>query len=162
MDQIKRIALSIVLAAAILPPALSQTISFPLQITEIRRGEKVFCEVVVDGEAKDNSAEGYALVVGINTKQSIKRIRDGVVKDASAKGAELCKVVSGKVNQEPISGKAVWMMIGLQDKPAGSCGVPLPDDITYKGPVHVKAQVVAWSDGKWIEKSKLFERTIKP
>ena len=107
--------------------------------------------------------EGYALVVGINAKHSIKQIKEGVVKDAAAKGAELCKVVSGKINQELSGGEGG---LGV-DRLAGQAGRDLRRRTAQrhrrsKGRWHVKAQLLALSSGKWIEKSKLLEKTLKP
>ena len=134
----------------------------PYQITEIRHADKGFCEVVVQSVGADTPVEGYVLVVGVNSKQTIKRIREAVIKDAAAKGAELCKVISGKLNQEPGGATAVWEMIGLQDKPEGACRVELPDKVELEKPLHVKAQLIALSGGKWIDKSKPLEKTLKP
>ena len=162
MNEMKALALATAMTIASLPTAFAQTVGFPFQIAEIRRGDKAFCEIVVQAVEKDTSVEGYALVVGINSRHSTRKIREGVVKDAAAKGAELCTVVSGKVNEDPSGGKAVWEMIGLQDKPEGTWTVELPGDTTFKSSVRVKAQLVALSGGKWIEKSKLLEKTLKP
>ncbi len=169
MDKTKIVALAAALVLASALTASSQVTTLPFQIAEIRRSEKAFCEVVVEiadkdaaGTEKDARIEGYALVVGINTKQVPRRIREGVLKDAAAKGADLCKTVSGKTYEDPTGGKAVWELIGTGDKAEGTCVVQLPSDIAYKAAVRVKAQLVALSGGKWIEKSRPFERTIKP
>jgi hypothetical protein len=162
MTRMKTLALAAAMTLACLPAAHAQTVSFPFQIAEIRRGDKTFCEVVIQAVEKDASVEGYALVVGINSRHSTKKMREGILKDAAAKGVELCKVVSGKVNEDPSGGKAIWEMIGMQDKPEGTCAVELPSDTTFKGSVKVKAQLIALSGGKWIEKSRLVEKTLKP
>jgi hypothetical protein len=162
MIEMKALGLAAAMVMACLPTALAQTISLPYQIAEIRHSDTAFCEVVVQTVEKDSSVEGYALVVGVNAKQSTKKIREGVVKDSAAKGAELCKVVSGKINYDPSGGKAVWEMIGLQEKPEGTCVVQLPKDVAFDGPVRVKVQLIALSGGKWIDKSKLLEKTLKP
>jgi hypothetical protein len=162
MGRMKTLAIAVALAAAFLPTAFSQTAELPLEIVEIRHGEKAFCEIVVKGVNKDTPVEGYAMVVGINAAQSLKKIREGAIKEASVKGAELCKVISGTVSQGATGGKAIWELIGLQDKPEGTCVVKVPDDIAPAKAVRVKAQLVALVDGKWIEKSKPVEKMIRP
>ncbi len=158
----KTLALTIALATLCVAPAFSQTANLPFQITEIRRGDKAFCEVVVKSAGNDTPVEGYVLVVGVNAKHSIKQIREGIIKDAAAKGAELCKVVSGKLSHEPSGAAAVWEMIGLGDKPEGTCSVQLPDNADVRKPIRVKAQLMALANGKWVEKSKMLEKTLKP
>jgi hypothetical protein len=162
MDELKTLALAVAMTLWSLPAAFSQTADLPFRITEIRRGDKAFCEVVIESAGNDAPVEGYVLVVGVNAGHSIKQIREGIVKDAAAKGAELCKVVSGKLSHDAAGATAVWEMVGLRDKPEGTCRVELPDDADLKKPIRVKAQLIALSGGKWIEKSKLLEKTLKP
>jgi len=158
----KTLALTLAALTALLPAGSARTVNRPFQIAEIRPGDQVFCEVVVKSGDKDTTVEGYALVVGINSERSLKGIREGVVKAATAKGAELCQVVSGTVNQDRSGTKAVWELIGLKDKPEGTWRVELPDDMTFKKAVRVKVQLVALADGAWVEKSRPLEKTLKP
>jgi len=123
--------------------------------------EQPYCEVVIEGRAAD-PAEGYALVVGVNSTHPFSKIRAGVIENASAKDADLCKVISGTVKRAPSGALAVWEMIGLADKPAGVCPVMIPDEVDMNKMVRVKAQLFAYANGKWIEQSKPFEKAFKP
>ena len=155
-------ALTVAVLTALLPSAFAQTAHPPFQIAEIRPGDKVFCEVVVKGGEKDAAVEGYALVVGINSERPLRQIREGVIRDASAKGAELCRSVSGTMNQDRSGGKAVWEMIGLKEQARGDLAGRIAGRHRLQKAVRVKVQLVALAGGTWVEKSRPAEKLLKP